>query len=267
MDDQELLRNLARVALDKEKAEGARWERWDRLNDGALSVEEESELRALAASSVSAQEAYEAFRPFSPEFRAQVVAAIGPLGVGDAAQPAAPPVRPAPREQPPPRQPFFFGWRFALGGSGLAAAAVAVAFLFFRLPALPEFQLKVFGTAATRAEAGTEFFLGGAFKADVLPATRLSSRSPLEVRCFVTPAAGRLQPADCAVAERAEGGGMKVHGTIPAGSSPGPATLWIVLAYPSHQPSAATISGLQSESPTLTKRWVALPHRLDIQAS
>lgn len=69
-----ILRELGYLATEESEAEKARLdERWDRLAAGALTPEEDAELRALAESSPEAHEIYEAFRPLGAKFQARVV--------------------------------------------------------------------------------------------------------------------------------------------------------------------------------------------------
>jgi hypothetical protein len=289
MDDHGLLRDLARTAREEEAEEQQRWDRWDRLNDGALSAEEEAELRSLAASSVEAERAFEAFRPLSPDFRARVVAEIGPLGVRADAAPAesASPVE-APYQEERPRKereetshgrltfpwwPTGFGWRLGFLGSGPTAAAAL--FFILRLPPLPQFTITevspgVETTRSAETRAVPALMAGEAFSAVAHPAAKPSDRAKIEPRCYVLPsppAERKLRTANCtAPARESTTGAFKIEGRLPPDLPSGSATLWIVIAYRGDHPASDFIEKLPANRPTQTRTWDAEPVPIEVQA-
>ncbi len=284
MDDPRLLRDLARTAREEEAEESRRWERWDRLNDGALAPEEEAELRALAATSVEAEQAFEAFRPLSPEFRARMVAKIGPLVKGNAApEEIAPSLEPpirvgrprVGREEERARGFFFPWWRAGFIGSGLATAAAAL-FLLLRLPALPVYTLAVQpGVITSRGdetapEGPIVLAPGDPFEAYATPEELLSSREPLDVLGFLV--AGALSGGDfqrletLKIVEPDPGGALRLAGTVPSSQAPGPATLWIVVGYRGKLPRPDELAALPSDRNFQVRYWVAIPRPIEIRA-
>ncbi len=282
MDDQGFLRDLARATREEEAEERQRWDRWDRLNDGALSPEEESELRALAAASVEDEQAFEAFRPLDSDFRARIVATIGPLVQGAAAPAeAAPPVEaPVREERPQPalesksRRGFQFPWwRLGFLGSGLAAAT---AMLFaLRLPPLPAITIATVasGVETKRGEETDDIpvlLAGTGFHMSAQPAAKLSPRANIEPLCYVRPeqpSGSKLLVAPCRTAERhPRTGALRIEGSLPADLPTGSATLWIVLAYSGRQPPSETIEHLSTAAPTRMRTWDAEPIPIEVQS-
>ncbi len=284
MDDRRFLRDLARTAREDEAEEQRRWERWERLNDGALSAEEEAELNALAATSVEAKQALEAFRLLDSDFRARMVATIGPLLKATAApaevpEPAEEPVR---EKQPPAVQkdkpdPWFLfpWWRAGFLASGLATA-VAAWFFFVRLPPLPAYSIAEVesGVVITRSgeqepEERPALVAGAAFTANARPAAKVSRRATIEPRCYIE-LPRRIEPmiriTDCAASDRFPNGSMKIRGSLPENLPTGPATLWIVLAYPGDQPAADEIGKQPADLPTGGGNWDAEPTLIEVRA-
>ncbi|MEP7010141.1 MAG: hypothetical protein ABJC13_07445 [Acidobacteriota bacterium] len=259
MDDTGLLRDLARAAREEEAEERDLWDRWDRLTDGTLSPEEEAELRALAQSSPEAEQAYEAFRPLSPEFRAKMVAEIGPM------------IRPSLFIRWRDafirwRDAHLVVWRAAYSGSGLASAAAALYFMV-SLPAVPLFVVELEPVLAIRGDS-TVFTPGGGFKATVWPEKETSSRSQINLRCYIeskSPAAKPLRAIQCVVAERLKTGWMSIQGRLPKDQSIGPSTLWLVFAYSGNQPDLDEV-GKVAKTHTKSRDWKAVPSPMEIRA-
>ncbi len=236
MDDTGLLRDLARAAREEEAEERDRWDRWDRLTDGELSPEEEAELQELAGNSAESHQAYEAFRPLSPEFRAKMVAEIGPL-------------------IPPSvfvrwrdafirwRDAHLFFWRAAYSGSGLAAAATTLILVLRPLAPIPVYTLaEVIPGVKTERGEGAALFAGEPFTVDAHAEKKFGNGKAVEPYCFVKivqPVA--VHAAGCSALKRYENGSMTVQGRLPQDLPAGRATLWVVIAYPGHQPTAEAI--------------------------
>ncbi len=286
MDDPKLLRDLARTAREEEAEEQQRWERWERLNDGAIAAEEEAELNALAATSVEAKQAFEAFRPLDSDFRARMVATIGPLIAGkpvpeEVGAPNEAPVwvkRPqVVREKKRARGFLFPWWRAGLIGSGFSTAAAAL-FLLLRLPPLPLFSIAEVESGVVITRSGEQdpeerpvLVAGAAFTAKARPAAKVSSRATIEPRCYILstrPAEREIRPVDCAPKiEPDERGSMILLGTLPEDLTTGRAILWIVLSYRGDQPDPDEIEKLPTDRPTLRRNWDAGPTEIEIRAS
>ncbi|HXU32854.1 MAG TPA: hypothetical protein VN851_19965 [Thermoanaerobaculia bacterium] len=281
MDDSGFLRDLARTALEEEAEEPQRWERWDRLADGNLSPEEEAELQTLAATSSEDKMAFEAFRPLDEDFRARMAGMFGQLVPGSAspAEAEAPEV-PVPEERPRPvreeknRRGFTFpGWRLGFAGPGLAAAAVAFYFVIFlpRLPVITVTEVKS-GIETRRGDqkpqATTALVAGAQFTAEMHPAAKLSSLAPLAPRCYLKlrkPNDRKLITVKCAASDRFPNGAMKIQGSLLGDLPAGPATLWIVLAYPGHQPEEVEIEKLLTDRPARKRYWDAEPTEIEVR--
>ena len=275
MDDSGFLRDLARTAREEEAEEQQRWDRWDRLTDGAVSPEVEAELRALAATSVDGEQAFEAFRPLSPDFRARMVATIGPLVKGDPAptEVVAPIEEPVLDERPRPitevksRRGFTFpSWRLAFAGPGLAGAAVALYLIFWPPAVPPELLVEIQAISTSRGE-GAPFVPGGQFKADVWPKKEFSRQ--LEPKCYLEVAeavAEKIRAIECAVSKHSDTAWMSIEGSLPEKLPIGSATLWVVLAYPDHQPDADTVGKLDKATQSRWHGWSAQPTPIEIRA-
>ncbi len=304
MDDQGPLRDLGRIARREESEEDRRWDRWERLTDGTLGDGEEAELRALAAGSAEDEAAFEAFRPLGADFRARMVATLGPLvGAPVATRGAASPGPAAaeaptssllePVEAPEPvagrREaraarptspgrlgPWFTGWRLGFLGSALTAAASL--FLFLRPavpPPLPAFTLSAIesGQAIERGtdpSQGTPTLLAGTrFTLAAQPDERVAPRSKLVARCFVTPSGApseKPRDAACTSSAPSDNGSLRISGTLPRDLPSGPATLWIVVAYAGQTPGPDAIARLSGGGPKLAPAWTAIPQPIEVRA-
>lgn len=304
MNDSGFLSDLARTAREEEAEERQRWDRWDRLNDGALSPEEEAELKALATGSVEDEMAFEAFRPLDSDFRARMVTKIGPLVM----PPVEPPVEPsfwvkwlrAVREEisrwltllgpdrsasgwdglsngASPAMASTFPWRrVGFISSGVAATALFLIMIYWPRPPKPEsteaaldfdVERPVPGETEKRGDEGTTILAaGGTFDTSAAPATPHSVE--VEPRCYVKPKVPPtlLRKADCVASDRKNNGSMKIHGSLPKDLPAGPATLLIVLAASGNQPSADTVEKLPTDHSTKEKTWFAKPQPIEILA-
>lgn len=278
MHDSGFLRELARTAREEAAEEQQRWDRWDRLTDGALSPEEEAELRALAATSVEDAQAFEAFRPLDSDFRARMVETIWPL-VSPVPAEVAPPVetpvreeRPRPVREETSRRGFTFPWwRPVFVGPGLAAAAAAL-YLMLRLPPVPPFMIADLksGVDMERGAGTTEvpaLLAGEEFTAVAHPARKLPARAEIEPRCYVLPPPpAEIYTVKCTSKQHPETGAMKINGQLPQNLPTGPATLWIVLANRGDQPKADDVERLPTIGSTRTRNWDAEPIPIEVQA-
>ncbi len=260
MNDDQLLKALAQVAREDQKADAARLdERWDRLSAGTLEPEEEAALRALAETSDEARQAYEAFRPLDADFRARMVQAladrIDEAPAGAMATPAA---------EPEPAWARLLDrlqdrWR----GASVFAAAVAAAGLAVwmipgsreGLPPLPDYVLGLEGgLEALRSEptAGGEdrlFVPGNRFELLLRPATAESG--PLAVRFFLAAAGEPPHPLELPV-EVSAGGAVRVAGEIGGeiAIEPGDWVLWAVVGRPGAMGDEDEIRAALRESET-----------------
>lgn len=254
MNEDRLLRDLGDLAREQDAEEAARLdERWDRLSGGALSPEEEEELRALAGSSPEAGEAWEAFRPLGPEFQAGVVQALL-----EARKAEAPPARVLPFRRLAPR---VAGW------GALAASVAAVLVIFLRAPApLPEYSfLSVTGgSSAYRAEGAEVSFAPGDRLTVVLqPKTIASGKLRLESACFL--ACEREVRRLEAGSEIEPSGSIRMRSTIPADIQPGVWTLWAVAGRAGDLPGPEDLRPL-SGGEVRQGDWVALSKEVRIRS-
>ena len=265
MDDTEFLRNLARAAREEGAEERDRWERWDRLTDGMLSPEEEAELRETAESSPEAEQAYQAFRPLSAEFRAKMFAEIGPM------------IRPPASFFDRLRAIFIRwiaafaavgGWRAAVAGPALAAAAAAVYFLIHppELQPIPEMTITQFVSTilTVRGVEGPILSPGGTYKAVV----QAEARVTLVPACYVQVGSSippRLRTVSCTISKRL-GYGTEITGTLPGDLPIGPATVWTVMGYPEQLPTVEKIANLPPGKPFRDRWWAALPQSIEVRA-
>jgi hypothetical protein len=255
MSEDRLLRDLGQLAREREAEEAARLdERWDRLSHGALSPEEEAELRALAESSPEAHEAYEAFRPLGPDFQAGVVQKLQQARA---------------KETPPARVLPFRRLTSRIAGWGALAASVAAAVLivFLRAPApLPEYaSLGVTGgSSAYRGETGEAraFAPGDRVQVVLQPRTAASGAPPLEAGCFLVRdgEARRLEVRS----EIEPSGSIRMTGRVPADVRPGGWTLWAVAGRAGDLPGPEEIRS-QAGREVRQRDWVALAREVRIR--
>lgn len=196
MNEDQLLSELGDLARQEREAEEARFdERWDRLAAGALTAEEEAELKALAGSAPETQEAYEAFRPLGAGFQARVVNAIN-AERGDAPQPE--PVEPPPRVLPFHRAAV----RRIEVWLGTAAAVAAGLFFLVRGPALAPLSSGYVASleGGFKTERGGQtappneklvFAPGSPFRLEVNPKQTLEHPGEVKASAFLSSSAGR----------------------------------------------------------------------------
>ncbi len=238
MNEDRLLRELGHLAKEEEGAERARLdERWDRLAAGALTAEEEAELRALAEASPEAREAWEAFRPLGPEFQARVVEKIAKERGGRLL-----PFRPAKR---------FVGWATAVA----AAAALAVVLLRPSAP-LPDYQIASVtgGSSEMRGEPAASFAPGDGIQVVLRPQT--ASRGRLKSQLFLLKE-GELRRLETRSVIDSEGS-VKMNGSLGGDLQPGKWTLWAVVGRPGDLPEPAELQALAAHDDTRREDWVAV---------
>lgn len=249
MNEDELLKELARVAAEEERRDHARLDpRWERLSAGTLSQAEEAELRALAAESEEAREAYEAFRPLTAERRAGIVKAIR-----DQRRAEAGAETPLPERRPPgPRLGAllpFRRWRgLAVGGALVAAAAVVLLLARAPAPPLPAYRAELSGgVRELRSEqpagedAITVFAPGGRFGLILRPETAASAEIAARFYLQRGEELRRWEPPveiDPRGAVRIAG---EIGGEIAIGA--GEWTLWAVVGRPGRLPVIAELRG------------------------
>jgi hypothetical protein len=260
MSEDRLLSDLGQLAREREAEEAARLdERWDRLSHGALSPEEEAELRALAESSPEAHEAYEAFRPLGPDFQAGVVQKLQQARAKE-------------EEEPPPGRVLPFRRltaRVAGWGSLAAAVAAAVLVVLIRIlaPALPDYEpLQVTGVSDLRGgEGGPDIpsaAPGGLFTVPLRPRTEPPAGQRLEAGCFLS-RGGEVRRMK-ARSKPDPGGSVLMHCAVPADVPPGDWTLWAVVGRPGDLPGPEE---LRSQAGGEVRRWdwVALSKEVRIR--
>ena len=250
MRDEHWLRELAQVNREQQQDEQSRLdERWDRLSRGALSPEEEAELRALAETSEEDRAAYEAFRPLGPELHAGVVQAIR-------AQAPAPPAKLLPFRR------RATGWAVAA-----LATAASVAVLLRPLPPLPAYSPPEVsrGVSAFRGEDPElpRLAPGDPFQVVVRPQTAVSRASRLEALCVL--ARGReLHPVQVR-SEIDPGGSIKMEGAIERGFPPGTWTLWAVVGRPGKLPDPAALETVSPRAQVRQRDWIAVSEEVRIE--
>jgi len=242
--EDDLLRDLGKLARDRSAEERRRLgEEWDRLAAGELSPEEEAALADRASRSPEGSEeaqAFEAFRPLGEDFQARLVGAIREQRQRETAAAAAGPA-PPPSAATPSTLPLAFRPRGRLRGpvawgAGLAAAAALAGVLVTRPgPPLPAYAAELAGgVRPERGAAGAPpaiYTPGSRFELVLQPATAISGE--VEVRCVIA-RRGAIATQDwppCAAAERAEGGSLRVAGTVGRDIpyQPGEWTLWVIV--------------------------------------
>jgi hypothetical protein len=274
MDEDGLLRELARAARE-EAAERERWdERWDRLAAGELSAKEEAELRDLAARSPEAAQAYEAFRPLGPEFQARVLGAIRTQSAAESPLPKGDELESKPAAAPEWSHLFRLP-KLRLAFAGMGAAAAAALLLVLRIPApLPGYVIAVApGIQEFRgedpAQKGIVILAPGArFVATAQPATRLTGRTAPEAIFFLAadgPGGRKVRQLAARVVTADPSGSLQLDGTIDRGQPPGPATLWTVVGYPGRLPTPSEIADLPAGE-VHRRNWYAKPTPIEIRA-
>jgi hypothetical protein len=245
MDDR-LLRELGELERREGEDERSRFdERWDRLAAGALTAEEEAELKALAASSPEARETYEAFRPLGADFQARMVAAA-------AAELAAPTPKAAPPEPAARLLPFRRVARRIEVGVGVAFAVAAGVFFLVHTPALPPLPSytvdPLIGNQTSRGSAsgperGMPVFASGSPLPIVLhPPPPEEDRGPLEAHAFLVPAGGgKVQwvPLSGFRPKFGDGGAVRLRGGILGETVHVPLGVWricVVVSRPGKAP-------------------------------
>lgn len=267
MSEDRLLKELGHLARREEEAERARLdERWDRLEAGTLTPEEEAELRALAESSVEAREAYEAFSPLGADFQARVIGAITPE------LPREPSRKPRSRLLPYRRDPG----RLELW-LGAAAAVAAVLLILVRWllapPPLPVYTVALSGGAQTyRGEpvppSGPPLFVPGSLLTlDVRPEQPVEG--PVEVRALAAPlaGAGEILPLPEDLVEVA-GGNARFRGTLGREIQlrPGTWRIWIVAGRPGKIPKESALRDALRAGETRHAGWQAVSTDLRVEA-
>jgi hypothetical protein len=261
MKDDDFFRELAQANRETEAEERRRLdERWDRLNHGQLSPEEDAELRALAETSEEAREAYEAFRPLGPEFQAGVLQAIRAQGLPEAEPPV--PKRRA-KLLPFSRRAQFAGW------SAAAAAASVLMMIFLRASGpLPVYvDMKVSGgTSMMRGEQPTArevFAPGDPIRVALRPQTTASYGKRLEAQGFLScdREVRRLELRS----QIEPNGAVQMNGLIDRGVLPGFCTLWAVVCRRGKLPEPAALRSLSTEGPVRQRDCVAMPRDIRIQ--
>jgi hypothetical protein len=259
MSDDELLKELARVARERKQAEPLD-ERWDGLAAGTLSAEERAELERLAGESPDAKAAHEAFRPLDAAARERIAARVE-QELAAAAPPRGAKVLPFRRR----------AWQVATGAAVAAAAAVAVFVLVpsNQGPPVPGYSLSLAGIQELRSE-GTE-----AEVARLEPGSQLvlllrpeeTVGGPVEVRAFLFQ--GGEGRAWSPPMERSEDGAVRIRGRVEEllQVPPGEWTLAVAVGRPGAVPTepgdvAPFVRG-SGPGPTkwrlLTRRFQLLP--------
>ena len=238
--EDDLLRDLGKLARDRSAEERRRLgEEWDRLAAGELSPEEEAALAERASRSPEGSEeaqAFEAFRPLGEDFQVRLVGAIREqrkreVAAEEGLAPPSPPAIPPLAFRPRGRLRGPVAW-----GAGLAAAAALAGVLVTRPgPPLPAYTAELAGgVRPERGAAGAPpaiYTPGSRFELVLQPATAISGE--VEVRCVIA-RRGAIATQDwppCAGAERAEGGSLRVAGTVGRDIpyQPGEWTLWVIV--------------------------------------
>lgn len=283
-EDDSLLRELGAWARDRAAVEREQLDdRWDRLAAGALTPEEEAELRAEAEGSAEGAAALAAFQPLGPETEARIVAQIRAQRAAERpAKPAIAAARPvvaAPSPNDRPNNVLPFRRRAAVWGAslGLAAAAVLVAVLSLpgRSAPLPAYvaELKVgdqndrSGTSGTQPTGVPTFSPGARFELVLRPAETV--KGDVAVTCLLVATGGgppRPFPA-CDDAEHSNDGSLRVTGTV--GSQiegpPGDWTLWAILGRPGDLPKDPPVTSVAE--PIAEKGWIGIPRRIRFAAA
>jgi hypothetical protein len=258
MSEDRLLRDLGDLARERKAEEAARLdERWDRLSHGALSSEEEAELRALAEGSPEGHEAYEAFRPLGSEFQAGVVQALQKAREAEREKNEAARVLPFRR----------LTSRIAGWGTLAAAVAAAVLIVLLRAPApLPEYGSPSVtgGSSAYRGETveARTFAPGDRVQVVLQPKTVVPGKLRLESGCFLAREreVRRLEVRSDIVPS----GSIQMTGTIPADVQPGNWTLWAVAGRPGDLPAPEDLRS-QAGGEVRRRDWVAFSKEVRIQ--
>jgi ferric-dicitrate binding protein FerR (iron transport regulator) len=250
--DDGLLGRLGELAREEPGSRPAALdERWERLAAGALSADEEAELRRLAERSEEARAAYEAFRPLGGDFQAGVVRAIRE----QKARPAGKVV------------PFRPAWRRVASWGAVAAAAAAVVTMLVRAPPLPSYAIaELAGGASTmrgeRADA-TRLSPGDRFQAILRPETAVRRATALDAEAFLL-REGELRRLDVD-AEPDPSGSVRLTGTLDGELPAGGWTLWLVVGRKGALPDSEDLRTFSAGAPVLERNWAALPKTLDIQ--
>lgn len=270
MSEDDLLRKLGQVAREQAAGEPrALDDRWDRLAAGALSVDEEAELRRLAETSDDARDAWEAFRPLGADFQAGVVAAITAQTAGERSAPSAGSAAqvPAATTSVPAGKvlPFHRNVRrLAAWGAALGAAAAAMAGLLVRVPPLPAYAVAELsgGSRMTRGEVMETPTLhpGDRFQASLRPETAVKRARSLRAEAFLLRGT-ELRPLDVQT-ELDTSGALRVTGTLEADFTPGPWTLWLVVGRRGSLPDPERLRSLTATAHE--RNWVAVAVPLTI---
>jgi len=259
MSEDRILRELGHLEREERGAEQARLdERWDRLAAGALTPEEDAELRALAASSPEARETYEAFRPLGPEFQARMTDRIA----AELAKPSY--IELLFRFLRSLRfRPNTF--RFAVTAAAAAAASLVVyPYLLAPLPGYSPPEISG-GSRAMRGEVTevADFAPGDSFKVVLRPDTEVTWAKTLEAQCFL-----RHGPELRSLKVRSHvepSGVVELEGSLDRDLRPGEWTLWAVVGRWGRLPDPADLRSLSARAVVRRRAWVAVTKDIRIQ--
>lgn len=276
-EDDPLLREVAAWARDRAAVERQQLdEKWDRLAAGALSPEEEAELRADAENSARGAATLAAFQPLGPQAEARIVAQVRAQRAAERSNSAAASVVASP---PAVRAgnvlPFRRRVTTWVGGLVLAAAAVLIAVVLLpTVPGpLPSYTAELSGGVqierggrSVPASGIRTFARGAHFDLVLRPARAVPGL--VVVRCLLVAAGGAPRPFPaCDDAQRSKDGSLRVAGTV--GNQieylSGDWTLWAIVARPGGLPKDPPVTGIAK--PIAGEGWIGIPTSIRFAAT